>query len=364
MREIRTPGLMSGDGKRDHELYAQSTRAHPRLYVRLSGAVCQWGKDPPTGDLRRWGAQGNPGLSEAAMQGSTNRSAFRLFIASIFIGVMWIGTEEVLRAQVVEIDIGNSFNGYFGETVHSGRVYTFESDTRAEAVVDRILEVQGLKSRTFTTRAAAVPNASATIRYGQRLLLYNPSFMYEMERRTGSQWAAISIMAHEIGHHLQGHTLEAGGSRPSIELEADDFSGFVLEKLDASLDDAQVAMTLLPNDGGSVTHPRKEHRLAAIAAGWHRARDQRGGGERRGGQSRGNERWRTQLQEQLSLFTRFRGAVREDYSPSVINRCVRALDRLIIYGQGILGDDREPDSSAAAQMDELSTRVEDTCPGF
>ena len=32
MWEIRTPGLMSGDGKRDHELYAQSTRAHPRLY--------------------------------------------------------------------------------------------------------------------------------------------------------------------------------------------------------------------------------------------------------------------------------------------------------------------------------------------
>ena len=32
VREIRTPGLMSGDGKRDHELYAQSTRAHPRLY--------------------------------------------------------------------------------------------------------------------------------------------------------------------------------------------------------------------------------------------------------------------------------------------------------------------------------------------
>ena len=39
MREIRTPGLMSGDGKRDHELYVQSTRAHPRLYYGASQLV-------------------------------------------------------------------------------------------------------------------------------------------------------------------------------------------------------------------------------------------------------------------------------------------------------------------------------------
>ena len=28
-------------------------------------------------------------------------------------------------------------------------------------------------------------------------------------------------VAHEIGHHLQGHTIQRGGSRPPIELEAD-----------------------------------------------------------------------------------------------------------------------------------------------
>ena len=36
VREIRTPGLMSGDGKRHHELHAQSTHAHPRLYFGSS----------------------------------------------------------------------------------------------------------------------------------------------------------------------------------------------------------------------------------------------------------------------------------------------------------------------------------------
>lgn len=37
-----------------------------------------------------------------------------------------------------------------------------------------------------------------------------------------SQW---SIHAHEIGHHLSGHTLTSGGDRHQQELEADEFSG-------------------------------------------------------------------------------------------------------------------------------------------
>ena len=34
------------------------------------------------------------------------------------------------------------------------------------------------------------------------------------------------------------HTLERGGSRPEIELEADEFSGFVLRKMGATLPQA------------------------------------------------------------------------------------------------------------------------------
>ena len=38
MREIRTSGSMSGDGKRDHDASGvKSTRARPRLYPRLTG---------------------------------------------------------------------------------------------------------------------------------------------------------------------------------------------------------------------------------------------------------------------------------------------------------------------------------------
>ena len=92
--------------------------------------------------------------------------------------------------------------------------------------------------------------------------------MYNIEKRI-NYWASVSILAHEIGHHLNGHSLMPGGSRPSLELEADKFSGFVLATLGASLEDSQVAINKLVSDEGSLTHPPKSARLAAIANGWH-----------------------------------------------------------------------------------------------
>jgi hypothetical protein len=45
MREIRTSGLMSGEGKRGLRQRLKN-RASPRLYVRLEGACHLWRKIP------------------------------------------------------------------------------------------------------------------------------------------------------------------------------------------------------------------------------------------------------------------------------------------------------------------------------
>ncbi len=158
---------------------------------------------------------------------------------------------------------------YFGETVPS-RVATFRSTEEAVQVIDDIVSASGLV-RNFDVRSAGVPNAAAVIRSSTRFILYNENFMSQMRQQIGNEWAAISIMAHEVGHHLNGHTLDNIGSRPDRELEADYFSGFVLQQMGASLDDAQAAMIELGSDRGSSTHPPKLDRLAAIASGWSRA---------------------------------------------------------------------------------------------
>lgn len=158
---------------------------------------------------------------------------------------------------------------YYGETI-TGDIHAYDAEPVTETVVKRVMASVGLHSN-FELRAANVPNAAAVIIKSKRYILYNPKFMSQINSVTGSDWAAVSILAHEIGHHLNGHTLDNVGSRPQTELEADEFSGFVLRKLGAGLADAQAVMEVIASLKGSHSHPPKTDRLTAIAAGWNRA---------------------------------------------------------------------------------------------
>jgi len=62
-----------------------------------------------------------------------------------------------------------------------------------------------------------------------------------------------------------------------LELEADEFSGYVLRKMGASLAQAQSAMKTLASNRASSTHPRQYDRLASIEKGWSHADDQLAG---------------------------------------------------------------------------------------
>ena len=141
-------------------------------------------------------------------------------------------------------------------------------------VIREITDAVGLKARFELRATREVDNAAAVVYNSQRYLLYNPDFLDAVNRTGHTDWAGISILAHEMGHHLNGHTLRAGGSQPADELEADEFSGFVLRKLGASLAQAQAAMASVSDDEGSATHPGRTPRLTAISQGWQRANNQ------------------------------------------------------------------------------------------
>lgn len=148
--------------------------------------------------------------------------------------------------------------------------------TDAKNIISDIIAVMGLKAN-FEVQEGKVDNAAAVNYDAKRYILYNPEFINRLNKAAGNTWASISILAHEIGHHLNGHTLEGGGSRPEIELEADEFSGFVLRRMGATLKEAQVAMRIAADYKQSLTHPGKEDRLVAIAKGWNTANKQQGG---------------------------------------------------------------------------------------
>ncbi len=140
-------------------------------------------------------------------------------------------------------------------------------------VVDEILSVSGLLPNFQVVETYEVGNAAAVILGEERFLAFNPDWLAQYEADPNAYWQLYGVIAHEVGHHLQGHTITEGGSRPPTELEADEYAGFVLAALGATLIEAQSLWATLPPEGSS-THPPQHQRLAAVERGWIRRKGQ------------------------------------------------------------------------------------------
>jgi len=140
----------------------------------------------------------------------------------------------------------------------------------AQEMLSEIMGVVGLVPN-FELREAKVPNIQASISHRKRYILYNPEYINWINNATQDKWAAIALLAHEVGHHLNGHTIRKSGSKPTLELEADEFAGFVLYKLGASLEQAQEVMIYIAETVSSRTHPSRASRMHAIQNGWNKA---------------------------------------------------------------------------------------------
>ena len=102
-----------------------------------------------------------------------------------------------------------------------------------------------------------------------------------------NKWSNLFILAHEVGHHVNGHTrdfalIDSDFNEESLfdkrqdELEADQFAGFILAKLGASLDETTKAIELISSNSDDTfsTHPNKAKRLNAIRLGYFKANPQ------------------------------------------------------------------------------------------
>lgn len=152
---------------------------------------------------------------------------------------------------------------------------SFSSNREAEDVVDGILKHVGLKRNFIIMECPNIKNAIAVNLPGElgqiRYIIYDNDFMDDINLKSNTNWSAISILAHEVGHHLNAHTLSKAGNSHKNELEADEFSGFILAKMGATLTQAQAAINSLTNMTASSTHPGKYKRLEAIEIGYKSA---------------------------------------------------------------------------------------------
>lgn len=164
---------------------------------------------------------------------------------------------------------------------------SFASNRDAESALNKILNATGMSRRFVLLPCTEIENCMAASYKGTRYILYDPDFMTRISGYT-SDWSGLSILAHEIGHHVNGHAvdalvLESSSARPpslaesrEMELEADRYSGFVMHKLGATLQQAQQAIQALAGGGDdrNSTHPTKYKRLEAIAEGYMQSKSQ------------------------------------------------------------------------------------------
>ena len=156
----------------------------------------------------------------------------------------------------------------------------FNSSSEANDALDRILSTIGVSKNFVMQECSNVSNASALQVEGVRYIFYNQQWMRNVNNKTS--YGGLFTLAHEVGHHINGHALDwvlyatesvnskTLSERRAQELEADEFAGFVLAKLGASLNEttAVIRGSVDNSDDTYSTHPSLNKRLASIKKGY------------------------------------------------------------------------------------------------
>ncbi len=149
---------------------------------------------------------------------------------------------------------------------------SFKSVYEAKQVVNTMLDVIKWKQNFNLKEQNGIQNAYATMSGGQRWIVYDNNFLEDIDAYAKTKWASISIMAHEMGHHYYDHVVSGRGSNVPSEIEADAFSGYMIQKQGGTLEQALAAMAAIGSDRETATHPAKAARLTAITRGWNAAK--------------------------------------------------------------------------------------------
>ena len=159
---------------------------------------------------------------------------------------------------------GNYFATYFADDRRAALLKLIRSTGVRE---DRILVMEKAGFRNAAAAQCAMPDGEI-----KQLIMWDPRFMEELDRRAGTKWASVAVLAHEIAHHANNDTGQGrlpSDKRREQELYADRWAGQKLRGFGASRQEA-VAVFHLMGEGGE-SHPPSRHRVAAAGEGWDRA---------------------------------------------------------------------------------------------
>ncbi len=154
----------------------------------------------------------------------------------------------------------------------------------AEALIDQMLDVVFMERDFEVIICHDIDRCFAQRYKSTDYIVIDPDFLAPLEaydfshgklpKNNSKDWVALAILAHEIGHIRNNHTTNDELDIKQRELKADQFAGFLLCQLGATLKQAQQAMYHPSVHNHSVGgYPTRAKRLAAVKEGWSRSCD-------------------------------------------------------------------------------------------
>tara|TARA_A100001015_G_scaffold283782_1_gene349434 strand:+ start:3225 stop:3836 length:612 start_codon:yes stop_codon:yes gene_type:complete len=171
-----------------------------------------------------------------------------------------------------------SMKGSFGE---------IKSNIDAQNALDIILDIVGLSKNFVIAPCDGINNVVATAYKGERFILYDKEFINQINRQS-NDWSSLFILSHEVGHHINGHSLDlllysnnkvdppTLSKKREQELQADEFAAFILGKLGAELLEIEEIINSVSSseDNNFSSHPSRISRKNAIKRGYSKSINQ------------------------------------------------------------------------------------------
>lgn len=183
----------------------------------------------------------------------------------------------------IEMCEGFEFNKY----------YSFKDNEEAHRIVENLMSLSGLPMNFIVSQCSGIKNAFATIREGIQFIIYDNKYLESLDSNL-DKTESITVLAHEIGHHLSGHSTKINlinkycstknfnkekclaqlKLKRKQELEADRFAGFIMYKYNAPLDKVLNTYKQLTSSRYNPysRYPKLEYRLKAIKTGYELAK--------------------------------------------------------------------------------------------
>ncbi len=169
------------------------------------------------------------------------------------------------------------------EAQSAGQCKTYQEslivpDEKMINVLKLVLAPIGIPPNFLLYPCPNINNCVAKTVGNYRYIFYDPKYLDALVSKKGSGWVELFIFAHEIGHHLCGHTTRPAkdiDEQREYEIEADKYGGFILAKLNATLAQTLIFVSNLPDPDNPKysTHPLRKDRITAVTTGYYNAKD-------------------------------------------------------------------------------------------